>query len=171
MGNEIEVISELVEGAMIFESRGYSVIKVTRGGEEKPLKIPIKSTGVAEYQEELSQKAPRPPVVKEFIKKGSPEGRALGLPHDQITLVFDTTDEKYINAQEKHLQDFTWRVAAFAIDASLKMADGNVAESVDDKIKVLKSNRITGHHIDQIVEDVRALTKWSEDREDFLSES
>ena len=171
MGNEIEVISELVENQMIFESKGYSVIKVTRAGVETPLRIPIKSTGITELQEKLSQRAPRPPVTKELVKKDSKEGRALGLPHDKIVMVFDTTDEKYIDATEKYMQDFQWRLVVFAIDTRLTMSDGKVAEEHEEKMRVLKSNGLTGHHIDKIVKDVRELTKWAEDREDFLSES
>ena len=70
-----ERISELIEGSKLFDSTGYSLLKITKKGNEKYLELPIKSTGVAEYMEELSGKAPRPPVIKRLIKKNSPVGK------------------------------------------------------------------------------------------------
>ena len=166
---EIRVISELIEGDRLFDSHGYSIIKVTKNGVAEKVKIPIKSTGVAEYQRVLEGKAPRPPITKELIKKGSKEGRALGLPHDKIALVFDNTDEKYIDALEKHQQEFAWKVAIFALDMTLKKKDGTQAGSYEEKRAVLQSSGITGFHIDRIFKDVNALTQFAEDREDFLS--
>lgn len=168
---EIKTISELVEGHNIFGSDGYSIVKVTRGGEEKSVRLPIKSTGVAEFMSELEGRAPRPPMTRDVIKKGSPEGRELGLPHDKICLVFDTTDEKYIDALNKHNQDYTWQVAIFALDLPWKLASGAEAETFEEKKRILQSNGITWHHINRIFKDVQELTQFAEDREDFLSES
>ena len=108
-------ISELIEGEKTFDSYGYSLVKITRDGEEKHLELPIKSTGVAEFQEELTGKAPRPPVKKEVIKKDSLEGKALGLDEDRLMQVFNNTDETYIDALSKHNQEFIWRIIVFAL--------------------------------------------------------
>ncbi len=167
--DKIETISELVENQMLFESKGFSIVKVTRNGVEGPLRLPIKSTGVAEYQDKLSQKAPRPPVTNRFTKRNSEEGKALGLSHDTIVRVIDTADESYLDALEAHTRDFTWRIAVFALDISWKKADGTMAESYEEKLAILKTNGLTGHHLDQIYLDIENLTRWSEDREDFLS--
>jgi len=167
---KLETISELIENQGVFDSRGYSIVKVTKAGVEEKLKLPIKSTGVAELMEELSGKAPRPPVTKELVKKNSPEGRELGLPHDKMVLVFDTTDEKYIDALEKHNQEFNWRVSIFALDINWKLEDGAEAETYEEQKRILQSNGITWHHIEKIAKDVRELTQFVEDREDFLSE-
>ena len=169
--DNLKTISELVENAGVFDSRGYSTIKVTKAGEQSLIRLPIKSAGVAEFQLELSNKAPRPPITKQFVKRGSKEGQALGLPHDTIVQVFDTTDEQYTDALEKHNEDFAWRVAVFALDLSWKKADGTEATTFEDKKKILQSNGITGHQRDKIYRDVGDLTKYAEDREDFLSES
>ena len=69
------------------------------------------------------------------------------------------------------MQDFQWQLVAFAIDANLKMADGTIAKTPEQKMQVLKSIGLTGNHVNQIVADVNDLTKFSEDREDFLSKS
>ena len=168
---ELEIITELVEGANLFESKGYSIVKVTKGGVEKRLKLPIKSTGVAEYIEKLRTKAPKPPVTFQIIKRDSPEGRELGLTHDRKIQVFDPTDEKYIDALERHNQEFNWRVAIFALDMAFKTASGAEVTEPEEKKRILKSNGITWSQINQIFEDVQALTRMEEERADFLPEN
>lgn len=176
MTGEIKVISELVDGKALFDSQGFTVLKVTRvindGGERvaksMKIKLAIKSTGVAEYQEELSGKAPKPPRTFETVKKNSPEGRAMGLKHNEMTYIFDSTDEDYVDSLEKHTQEFVWRIAVFALDIKWTKADGTQAETYEEKKAILKSNGITGHHADKIYKDVNALTQFSEDRQDFL---
>jgi len=169
----IEIVSELIEGEAIFDSRGYSKIKLTRlidgAPTVTPINLPIKSTGVAEYQAELNAKAPVPPVTKEFVKKNSPEGKALGLPHDRIVQMYDTTDQAYVDKLDEFQRDLNWRVAIFALDMTLKLANGTVAEAYEDKKKVLQTSGITGFHINKILRDVNDLTLWAEDRQDFLS--
>jgi len=171
----IFVISELIENDGLFDSRGYSRIKLTKivGGEAvvQAVKLPIRSTGVAEYQEKLKAKTPAPPVTKEFVKKGSPEGKALGLPHDRIIQMFDTTDQKYIDELDSFQQELNWRVAIFALDMVFKNKDGTIAEEYEDKRRVLKTSGITMAHINKILKDVNDLTLWAEDRQDFLSEA
>lgn len=168
---EQDLISELVENQNLFDSSGYSVLKVTKSGVTKKLKLPIKSTGVAEFQAELSGKAPRPPVRFETIKKGSKEGQLLGLRHDRMVQIFDETDEAYINAFEEHNQNFIWRVVVFAIDLAWTKADGAKAKTFEEKRQILKTNGLTMHHATRIFRDVQNLTQLREDQEDFLPES
>ena len=163
-------ISELIEGSKLFDSSGFALVKVTKAGKEELLELPIKSTGVDELQERLSSKAPRPPVRREWVKKNSKEGRELGLSHDKLEQIFDNTDEDYINALEKHNQDFTWQTVIFALDLKLKKKDGSEATTFEEKKEVLRSNGLTVDHANQIFKDVQDLTKLQEDREDFLSE-
>jgi len=162
-------ISQLVAGQKLFDSSGYTTLMTTKEGKEEPLELPIKSTGVSEFMDELSGKAPQPPVRRELIKKDSKEGRALGLPHDRMVQVFDNTDEDYINALERHNQDFSWRVVIFALDIDWKKQDGSPAVTFEEKKEVLKTNNITMNHIDRIVLDVQNLTRLKEDQDDFLS--
>ena len=168
---EIEIITELVEGDSVFESHGYAEVKVTRGGKAKKIRLPIKSSGVAEFREKLAAKAPRPPTTFEMIRKGSEEGRALGLKHHQKAIVFDLTDEAYIDAMEKHNQDFTWRVAVFALDLSWKKKDGTIAETYEEKKKMLQDAGLTGFQLADFMNAVNELTQFSEEQEDFLSDS
>ncbi len=167
----VETVSKLVADVRLFDSNGYSEIKVTKDGAVKQLRLPIKSTGVADFQEHLTAKAPRPPVRREFYKKGSPEALALGINHAVSVVEFDNTDEAYVDALEKHGQMVTWQVAVFAIDMPFERPDGTPAGSVEEKVEILKSSGMTAHHIQQVFDDVQALTQFSEDRQDFLSES
>jgi len=167
----IRTISELVENESVFDSRGYSIVKVTKDGVEEKLRLPIKSSGVAEFMEKLAGDGPRPPVTRTVIKKNSPEGRELGLPHDQMTIVFDTTDEGYVDALNAHNKEFNWKVAIFALDIKWTMEGGREAQTYEEKKKVLSNNGITINHINRIYQDVEALTQFTEDREDFLSGS
>lgn len=168
---KIETISELVAGESLFDSRGFTIVKVTKAGVVEKKRLPIKSTGVAEFQEELSGKAPKPPRTFERIKKNSKEGQAMGLKHDQMMTVFDTTDDAYIDALEKHTQYFMWQVAVFALDIKWKKDDKSAAATFEEKREILKTNNISGHQIDKIYTDVQLLTQFAEDRQDFLSGS
>lgn len=166
--SEALLVSELIEGENLFDSRGYSIVKTTKAGVEAPRKLPIKSTGVAEFMERLGDKAPRPPVTFEFIKKNSPEGREMGLTHDRKVAVFDATDEKYVDALNHHNQEFSWQVAVFALDLKWVRKDGTEASTYEEKKQILRSNGITGHQINQIFDDVKALTAFEEGERDFL---
>ncbi|MBN2568127.1 MAG: hypothetical protein JXB42_01720 [Deltaproteobacteria bacterium] len=161
-------ISELVAGQKVFDSSGFSLLKVTKGGVEELLELPIKSTGVAEFEEELSGKAPKPPVKKELVRKDSKEGKAMGLIHDRLMQVFDTTDETYIAALERHTSDFVWQICIFALDITWTKKDGSEAETFGERKEILQTNGITGSHVDQIYKDVRTLTRIEEEEADFL---
>lgn len=165
---ELKIVSELVDGGKFFESHGYSIVKVTRAGEVEHVKLPIKTTGIAEYQETLRGKAPRPPQTFKLVKKDSREGRVMGLAHDQMMIVFDTTDEKFVDAMEAHNQDFSWRICVFALDMVFKDLQGNPVESYEDKKRILQNNGITDHQSMQIFNDVQALTQMDEVNADFL---
>jgi len=165
---EVERISELVSGQMLFESRGLTRLKVTKDGNIKFFEFPIKSTGAADYIDSLTEKAPQPPKRIKTIKKGSEEAEKLGLKNTEICVEYDNTDPEYIKELNAHSQNFMWRVAIFALDIKWTKADGKQAESFAEKVEILKSNDIHGHHLDQIYKDVVALTQHSEGKQDFL---
>jgi hypothetical protein len=168
---EIERISELVESQSIFTSTSVSRLKVIRNGKTYALEIPIKSTGLEEYREKLRDKAPRPPVFIETYKKGSKEALEFNSNTDVKVCKFDFTDVDYIDANDAYVREFPWKLAVFAIDCPLKMADGSIAETYEDKKRVLMSNGITGKHLDQIAIDVRNLSEFNQEQEDFLLKS
>jgi hypothetical protein len=82
---------------------------------------------------------------------------------------FNTLEEAYLDALEAHEQEFTWKVAVFALGLDWKRKDGSMVESYGEKVTILKANGITGHQIGQIFQDVQGLTRFNEERQDFLS--
>jgi len=166
---KVETVSALLEGERIFASSGYAHVKVTRGGEEIMLRLPIKSNGVDEYMEKLAELAPAPPVVQKMVKKDSDEGRAMGLAADGPVQMFDLTDEAYMEKLKAHNQDFIWRVVIFALAMEFKTKTGQPVDDFETKKAILKSNGITWAHATQINADVQQLTAFDREREDFLS--
>jgi hypothetical protein len=165
------LLSTLVENESIFVCKGYSTIKVTRDGKAELFKLPIKTNGVAEYQEKIASQAPRPPSTMEFVKADSAEGRALGLTKDALQRVFDLTDEAYVKAINAHNDEFNWRVAVYGLDIEWKKADGRLAETYEEKKAILASNGITGPQLTKIFFDIGELSRFAMEREDFLSAS
>lgn len=168
---EVQRISELVEAQSIFISRGISRIKVTKGDKVVIIEIPIKSTGLEEYRQGLRGDAPKPPTKITFIKKGSKEAEKFGIDADSRIVEYDFTDPEYVEKNEKYMQEFAWKLAVFAIDCPLIMANGKKADTYEEKKSVLASNGLTGYHLDRMAVDIRNLTIFTSEQEDFLSGS
>jgi hypothetical protein len=171
---EIKDIAELVEGQSLFESNGYSVLKIVRRGQNGqnvlcPVRLPIKSAGVSEFMRKLSMQAPKPPAKKEWVETGSEEAEKLGMTESGYVMMFDQTDERYQDQMEKWDKDFFYQVAVFALDISWKTSGGE-ATTYEEKRRILESNGITRQHLLQIFQDVTLLTRFQEGRFDFLSE-
>lgn len=162
-------VEELVEGNSIFESQGYSKIKVTHKGVVKILKIPIKSSGVSSLIDEIRKDKPQPPVVNIVIKPGDPAFKELRLTKKQHVKTFDLTDENYLNELENHNTNLGLKIVLQGLDITLKDKDGNTVTDDNKKIEILKGMGITGSQFSQLVDDITALTQWEEEKEaDFL---
>ncbi len=168
---KVRRLSQIVESDAAFVSKGLARLKITEGGQPVAIEVPIKSTGLDEYRKALADKAPRPPVVFELFRKGSPEAKELGVNADVKVARFDTTDQAYVDANDAYFKEMAWRLAVFAIDCPLIMADGRPAETYEEKRRVLAAQGITGHHLDRIAEAVQDLSRFSAEQEDFLFKS
>lgn len=166
---EVQRITRLVSGDHIFTSTGATILKVTHNGDEKLIELPIRSIGVADLLEDLAESTPRPPVKREFVKAKSDEGKILGLKSDKYVQHHDFTDEGYQAEIRKYNDDYRWRLVCHALDIELIDHDGNPITDMNKKKELLKQSGITGHHLDQIMSDVRALTQRAEEDADFLS--
>lgn len=166
--SKVQRISELVSGCNLFESHGLTRLRVTKNGKHEILEVPIKSTGAADQIDELRENAPEPPKRLEKIDKDSDQGKELGLTVSEMYVCYDNTDPAYIKALDDHNQNFIWRLAVFALDIKWTKKDGTEATTFEEKVEILKSNGIHGHHMDQIHKDAIALTKHSEGKQDFL---
>ena len=72
-----------------------------------------------------------------------------------------------MDALNAHNQDFSWRIAVFALDMVFKK-DGKPVDTFDEKKMILQENGITDHQSLKIFKDVQALTQMDEEKADFL---
>ena len=167
---EIVTVNELVEGNSLFESKGFSELKVTRGKEVKRLIIPIKSSGVSELMDEFKKKRPSPPIINVVVKPEDPAYKDLRLVKKQHVKTFNLTDESYLNAMDKYETELGLKILLKGLDLVLKDKEGNIIENDDRRIEILKSQGMTGEHFTQIIRDIRKLTAWEEENEDDFLE-
>lgn len=162
-------VSELVEGNPIFESQGFSKVKITKKGEEQILEIPIQSTGVSELIDRFNKEAPRPPVVTRLALPNSEIGKDLGLTRKQHVQIFDFTDDDFVKKQEEHNRDLGLKVVLLGVAIPIKDKEGKVIEDDNKKLEVLRNMGLTGGQFTKLFNDIQNLTTITEEQiEDFL---
>ena len=162
-------VNELVEGNSIFESKGFSELKVTHGKEVKRLVIPIKSSGVSELIDDFKKKRPQPPVISVVIKPDDPAYKELRLTRKQHIKTFDLTDDVYLDQMDKYETELGLKIVLKGLDLVIKDKAGNIVEDEDRKIEILRGQGITGEHFSQLVGDIQNLTAWDKEKnDDFL---
>jgi len=172
-----KVWSKFVEGETTFESKGVSIIKLTKrvgveGDSEnidEYIEIPITSIGMMEVWEELERDIPKPPTRKVQVIKGSQFETEYGFPVNSIVQVFDVTDEKYLKKFSDYKSDFLWRTVIHGIDFEWIDTEGNEITDPKKKTELLKNSGITGFHLEQLKNDIAKLTTDAEESADFLS--
>lgn len=164
---EIETISSFADAGNIFESTGYSIIRITQDGKPRNIKIPIRTKGVDEVRRKLSREAPEPPVITRTIQAESDEGKALGLEEDQDRKLFDLTDKAYVEATIKHGERVLWESVIQGLNVTWPAG----CDSFDDKKNLLISKGITNNQLTDLFKDILKLTVHQEGREDFLPEN
>lgn len=168
---KIETITRLKGGSTPFLAWGYSDLKVQRGEESVIMRMPVKSTGLAEIMEQMAADAPVPPVKKMLIKPDSPEGREARLTHASFMQVYDTTDKEYIERTRKHNVKTTFRIILNGLAVDIEDASGDAtlvksngpgmrSEVVDEDaaLTVLKELGFSTHHFDKLYSDITNLT-------------
>ena len=182
------VISALRSGEQPFLAWGYSYLKGMQlvpseddpekmVEEEIEYKVPIKSVGVAEFTDRLSKKTPTPPTSKRFVKKGSDEGRALNLTHDQIVIEENFADPAYKEQLKAHAQRSVYGqcLAGLAVDVYdgerqvIKSNGHNKPTDIIDEeaaINVLKGQGLSNEQFDNLYQDIKDLTSRERERVD-----
>ena len=163
-------LDQLVEGNRIFDSKGFSHLKVTHKGQVRRLVIPIKSNGVSEMIDEFERsKKPTPPKKRELVKKDSDTGREMRLTKNEWVWVHDLTDEAYVADTEKYQRELGLKMVMMGLDLPIRDKEGNEIVDDDRRLQILKEMGLTGEHLNQLVGDIQSLTQWQEDKEtDFL---
>jgi hypothetical protein len=170
-------ILESLDG-MSFYSWGYSrPLKVTLGGDEKYLRLKIKSIGMTELMESLRKDAPKPPSTRKTIKKGSDVAKELGYKHDVLIYEQDEADPEYLRQLDVHNTRVSQMIVMQGLAYDLKLGDDVVLRGNDitkpndvtDQDKVLERFRQMGfssEHFSTLVEDISNLTKSREAEEE-----
>lgn len=167
--SEEETISCFQEGDNLFASTGYSDIKVTRDGEVITRRIPIKSTGVIELLENLSEEAPIPPTTNELVEPESELGRRMKLKKKQWVRLVDASDPIYQKKMDEYNQRLGYEIILQGLAIDLKDKDGGIITDKKEKLRILKSIGFTATQFEQLANDIQKLTSWSqEERADFF---
>ncbi|MBU2395760.1 MAG: hypothetical protein KKH70_20690 [Gammaproteobacteria bacterium] len=167
---EVVRVTEFRDGESIFESRGFSRVKVTKDGKARALEIPIKSTGISELVESFVRNAPKPPEKKFLAKPDDEVGKELGLTANKWVFLPDMNDEDYKKRVQDHDQRMGNAILLKGIDVVIKDKDGGIVEDEDKKIEVFKHMGMSTDHFQQVINDIQALTRWSEkETESFLA--
>jgi hypothetical protein len=173
---DAEILDSL--DGMTFYSWGYSrPLKVTLGGEEKYLKLKIKSIGMTELMESLRKDAPKPPSSRKLIKKGTDVAKELGVKHDVMIYEQDEADPTYLRAVDDHNTKVSQMIVMQGLAYDLKLGDEVVLRGNDitkpnevtDETKVLARFRqmgLSSEHFSTLVEDISDLTKSREAEEE-----
>lgn len=159
-------LTELAEGRSLFESKGFSLVKVTHEGKTKALKIPIKSSGISELIDTFQNQAPTAPGRKAKVEKGSDMASDLGISKTQWVWISDYSDPDYIEAKQKYDSDLGIEIVLHGIDLPIKDREGNVVTERSKKISILRGMGISSEQFSQIVKDISSLTKWEDEKED-----
>jgi len=165
-----EKITELVAGKNVFTSSGVSSVKVTRGGEAIRLDIPIQSTGITELIDTFKESTPTPPRKQQLIEPDSDIGKGIGLTKKNGVWIHDLTDPDYIKAKEDHDSDLGIAVMLKGLAVEIKNAEGELVDSQEEKIKILKGMGMSGDQFQQIINDIQSLTRWSEEEKAYFLE-
>jgi len=168
--NDIIRLTEIQEGNDLFQSRGFSYVKVTKDGKVVPVVIPIKSSGVSEVMEELLRKAPTPPDRKELVYPDSEYGKQLGLTQKKWVFLPDFTDPEYLAAKDKFDSDMMLKVVIMGLDTKFVDKEGKPIDDEKKKLAILKGLNLATDQMNQIMRDITSLTRWREGEEQsFLS--
>jgi len=153
----------------IFSSSGVSRVKVTKNGIVKIINVPIQSTGVSELVDTFREKTPLPPKKQTWVDPESELGKELSITKKTGIWAYDYTDQPYIKAKEKHESDLGMAILLKGLAVEIKDKDGNIITDRNRQIEVLKKRGLSGDQFSQIIQDIQALTAWTEEeKHNFL---
>jgi hypothetical protein len=162
-GVDIEELTELQEGTDAFQSYGYSYVKITRNGEIKALKIPIRSSGVTELIEEWKKNEPKPPITDQLVTPDSEIGKQMKLAQKRWIKMPNLADEKYVEELDAYQSNLGMAIVQKGLALKMKDKEGNEITDGNKKTEVLKRMGLSGSQFSQMVNDIRTMTEWSEE--------
>jgi len=180
---KVRTLTSLKAGEQPFAAWGYCDLKVSTiendEMEEYIVRVPIKSTGITELMETISNEAVvNPPTTLRTIKKNSPEGQALGYKHDVVVRYIDEADEGYLKMREQQNQQAGWKIILHGLNMNLEDTDGTLlvkSNGINEPtqvynaaraIEVLKQSGMSPDHLKELNKAITNLTKLQKENED-----
>lgn len=159
---------EDLEDREAFGAWGYCTLKVQRG--EEILGVKLKITSVPqELVDRLRRRQPKPPSKTVMLDPNTPEGQAMGVTTRQKAIIPDYNDPVYSDQMEEYNINFRREIVGHGVGSQLKKTDGGIAQTPEEKYKVLEEKGISGIHFAEITQQILALTQWTdEERVNFL---
>ena len=149
-------------GQKLFESTGYSYVKVTVDGEADVLKLPIRSTGIAERMDRLRASEPKPPIVPTHVRADSQVGRQLKLKQNDWVKMYDLTDEGYLREAEAHQTTVVLELINQGLALEFEEVDGTPVTAAARKLEILRELGMSTAQFQQLVSDINELTTLTE---------
>jgi hypothetical protein len=142
---------------------------VTEDGEDQEIsmiEIPIQSTGVSELMDTFQKNAPTPPTVSMLVDpngKNAEIAKDLGMTKKDWIKIPDYNDKKFLEEKSDHDSDLGMAILLKGMCIVIKDEEGKEITDGKEKIKILKEAGMSGDQFQQVVDDITALTKWTEE--------
>lgn len=147
---------------------GYVTLKVRRDNEILGIRVKIESVP-QELIDNLRKKQPRPPSKTVMLDPSMPEAQNLGVTTRQKATIPDYNDPVYLEQLEEYNLQFRQEIVGRGLKSKLKLNDGVMAESPEQRYRALQERGITGIHFAEIAQEILNLTTWTEEeRVNFL---
>lgn len=162
-------IEELESDKEAFTAWGWVTLKVQRG--EEIIGVKVKITSVPqETIDDLRKRQPKPPSRTLMLDPSMPEAQALGVTTRQKATIPDYNDQVYLDTLDAYNMTFRREVVGRGVASQLKLQDGSLASTPEQRYKALEEKGISGIHFAEIAQQILNLTTWTEDeRTNFLT--
>jgi len=170
---EVIEVTKFRAGDRLFQSNGYSYVKVTRDGRAAVLRLAIRSTGLTEVMDKLRAMEPAPPTTAHYVSWDSEHGKALRMtPAEGRRWVYapNLADPEYKRKIEAYNKDLTLETINQALVGDFEDEQGQPVTDRAGKARILEGMGIAPEQFNQLVQDIKRLTELSEgDREHFFA--
>ena len=167
-GKYREVNIEDIQEDGAFEAWGFAHLKVQRGDETLGIKVRIGSVP-QETIDAIRKTAPRPPAKPVMLDPTNPDHSAMGITTRAKAILPDYADDDYLKAKEAYDLKLRNEVVGLGVASKLKLKDGSIAETPEQRYQALVERGLSGFHFGEIAQRIFELTQWTEEeRENFM---
>lgn len=163
-------LEDIQDNVDAFKAHGDCILKVQQGNEILGIRVKICSVDQEVFKEAIDR-APKPPVTNVTLDPATDLGKQFGVTTKQRATIYDYTNEDYQKKLTEHNRLYTRKIVGLGIDAEqkLKLKDGSVANTPEDRARALEEKGFGVGHFAEIQQAIQNLTTFSEDeRANFL---